>query len=113
MVKTCVIQHCTTFTGKNPLNVVLHELPLPTNERILWLNAIEGHMKKRRSHVKSDNNLNVCGLHFMDDAYMSGSKRLRKLAVPTIFNPSAPVFTLKVVDETQQNKRPCKGKLNF
>ena len=82
---------------RRSVDVYWDELPLATNERILWLNAIEGHMKKRRSHVKSDYNLNVCGLHFIDDVYMSVSKRLRKLAVPNIFNASAPVFTLKVV----------------
>ena len=57
------------------------------------------------------NNIRLCSLHFEQDMYYPGTRRLRKEAVPTIFNvpnPPPPVGIKRPLVERQTSVPPAK-----
>ena len=106
MVKTCLIENCSTSTKNNPFNVVMHELPSNPEKRKIWLSAIESVKKTRRRDCKGDAYGNICGLHFSVDAYFPESKRLRIGAVPSVFK--APAVLVHRVPPSENEVNPKK-----
>ncbi|XP_069801268.1 uncharacterized protein [Dendropsophus ebraccatus] len=93
---SCVIEGCFSGGRKRDPSVSLHVFPKNKEKIRLWLEQTGQQYKDLDAVVdlifnaKKTDSYRVCSLHFADDSYVSkpesNRKKLRKNAIPTIFN---------------------------